>query len=532
MREVEKQIASIKMTDADKPRKRVVVLGAGMAGLVAAYELASLGHDVSVLEATNRVGGRVWTKRFSSGQYNELGAMRIPSGHEFIRYYIAKCNLQGALRPFITAHHNKNCFYDLRGKQCRIRDFGRVLMDSYNLSALEREIAASPEFGAPAIFGIHLDATVASLSETDTDCLFAKQFLNDPTQKLEGQSLGSYLASRLESDDARELIGAVTGLEPWWEMGISMFIRDEIGKTGDGLEEIAGGMDRLPNELADLLGRARIRFNVAVEGIELTHKGVRVQCRKTISAAWDSPPGDGPIIEELADHVICTIPFGALRLVSLHGFSPLKLRAIRNLNYASSTKVLLHCSRRFWEEGSPDERIIGGASLSDSITRATYYPSDHAAAPTQGYGARLGLRSFRGVHTTFSPLSVQPVVLSQDDPGPGVLLGSYNWGRDARRLGSMSTAERADAVVRALERFHPTIRTYVDDAASMYWDDFRWSRGAFCFMQPGDLPSYYHAAIRPEGGVHFAGEHCSLDQAWINGAVMSGLRATKELVSL
>jgi monoamine oxidase len=61
-----------------KPRKQFVVLGAGMAGLVAAYELQCLGHQVSIIEAADRVGGRVRTHRFESGQYGELGAMRIP----------------------------------------------------------------------------------------------------------------------------------------------------------------------------------------------------------------------------------------------------------------------------------------------------------------------------------------------------------------------------------------------------------------------------------------------------------------------
>ena len=64
-------------------RKRVVVIGAGMAGLVAAFELARQGHDPIVLEAQNRVGGRVYTLRsFAPGLYAEAGAMRIPRVHD------------------------------------------------------------------------------------------------------------------------------------------------------------------------------------------------------------------------------------------------------------------------------------------------------------------------------------------------------------------------------------------------------------------------------------------------------------------
>ena len=62
------------------PVRKVIILGAGMAGLVAAYELSKLGHDVTILEARTRPGGRVHTLRepFSDGLYAEAGAARIP----------------------------------------------------------------------------------------------------------------------------------------------------------------------------------------------------------------------------------------------------------------------------------------------------------------------------------------------------------------------------------------------------------------------------------------------------------------------
>jgi monoamine oxidase len=169
--------------------------------------------------------------------------------------------------------------------------------------------------------------------------------------------------------------------------------------------------------------------------------------------------------------------------------------------------------------------------MSDQITRATYYPSDHAVASPKSFAATTGREGFRSLASGFSALDVEIDTTKAQSPGPGVLVGSYNWGRDAQRLGALRPAERADAVIDVLEHVHKDIRSFVDDSASMYWDDFRWSRGAFCFMRPGDLPSYYHAAIRPEGNLHFAGEHCSLDQGWMQGAIISGLRAVEEIAS-
>ena len=82
------------------PAKKVLVLGAGMAGLVAAYELTQLGHEVTVLEARMRPGGRVHTLRepFADGLYAEAGAARIPNTHELTLKYVKTFDLP--LEPF------------------------------------------------------------------------------------------------------------------------------------------------------------------------------------------------------------------------------------------------------------------------------------------------------------------------------------------------------------------------------------------------------------------------------------------------
>jgi monoamine oxidase len=476
--------------------------------------------------------------------------MRIPQSHDYTRHYIAACAL--SLRHFVTSHDESRCFYYLR-EVARSIAARKDILDRYDISVQERKIASS--LGAPSIFGYHLSNVLKSLTTTDIAALSGEIPLTDRAAELDRLSLGEFLDQHVECKDTKELIGAVSGLEVWWDIALTMFIRDELAENGEGLEEIVGGTDLLPSTLVKtsrLIEDGNLELNREVTSISLEGDRVRLGVQKVETRKVKTDEGEvwgvikvEPPKEEVADYVICTIPFSVLRGMKLEKLSHHKMSAIRNLHYESSTKVLLNCKERFWES---QLGIYGGASLSDQITRATYYPSDHAppfvrsplpeSAPSTPDEGPI----FRGLFTRSIPdekqQSKRPLMKSGEEKpaGPGVLVGSYNWGRDARRLGTLLPLERAETVVRVLRNFpgHGKIDEHLDRSQDWYetmcWDEYPWSRGAFCFMKPNDLRYYYHAAIAPEGNLHFAGEHCSLDQAWIQGAIKSALRAIEEIV--
>ena len=94
-----------RIRSADPPEKKlhIAILGAGLAGLCAAYELERKGHTVTILEADPKhIGGRARTLRFDNGLYGEAGAMRIPAKHEITRAYIKELHVP--IRPFIMGN--------------------------------------------------------------------------------------------------------------------------------------------------------------------------------------------------------------------------------------------------------------------------------------------------------------------------------------------------------------------------------------------------------------------------------------------
>ncbi|MGB7248766.1 MAG: FAD-dependent oxidoreductase [Phormidesmis sp.] len=489
---IEQQLEDINSEDKGRPRKNILILGAGMAGLAAGYELAQRGHQVKIMEASPRLGGRVWTHRFGNGQIGELGAMRIPASHDYTRHYVKHLCLR--LRPFNNGS-NGNTYHDFEGGQWRGKCAAKEMGDRFHLSQKERKAIASDD-GLDGIYLQIMAAVLSNLEETEKSQLFGHGPFSDKLAALDRQSLLHTLRQYADTSDAVRLMGKATVLDEYWQRSTLLFIREEIDEAFSGLEEIEGGMEELPTALAaaplndGTTLRDHISFSQVVHSIE--------QGEKEITVTFDQ----GGIREQISsDYVLCTIPFSVLRRIDISWCSGSKhIRdAIQGLGYQSATKVLVNCKERFWE----GEGIFGGKSLSDSIIRQTFYPSDN-----------LG----------------EDCAVSE---GPGVLLGSYTWGATARRLGSLKQEERGDLVVDKIKRFHPNIKDFVESDepyASMAWDQYPYAAGAFSSSYPHDLQMFFPGASEPAGRLFFAGEHLSPYPTWIQGALWSALQAVRQAV--
>ncbi|GAA2719245.1 MULTISPECIES: NAD(P)/FAD-dependent oxidoreductase [Streptomyces] len=475
--------------------RRVTVIGAGISGLVTAYELERLGYTVEVLECGARIGGRIRTHRFGPGPDTpsvELGAMRIPAHHHRTLEYVQRMQLGGELRAFSTLMSEENAYLRTPGGFLRIRNASAPLLENFR-----RELArhcpgsnSEPLFGerryddSVLVVGAWLTAIVDATAPPDLRTDLREDLRRQLLDLLAGVDLARYLRGPAgERVDLQGLFAAHPGLRAGCSLRLNSFLDDILAETAPGLLRLRGGMDRLPARLARQL-RGPVLREHRVTGLEVHEDHVAVRVRAA-----------GRTGVRRSDFAVCTVPFPVLRRMRLRGLDADKLAVLREVQYCPATKVAFLCRTPFWRESG----IQGGASFAGGRIRQTYYP------PVEGM------------------------------PGRGAaLLASYTIGEEARRLGRMPARRRHRLVLDELGAMHPELTSpgMVLDAVSMAWGSDRGSVG--CTTRWGrnaaESESERLRAARPVGRLFFAGEHCSTAPAWIEGGIESALRAVEELV--
>ena len=468
----------------------VLVLGAGLAGLVAAYELQRAGYKVTVLEYNTRAGGRAWTLR-GGDEYTELGGARqrcafdkdlylnpgpwrIPYHHHAMLDYARRLNVP--LEPFpqlnVNAYLHAHAAFD--GKPQRFRhvhaDFqghiAELLGKAVDRGQLDAEVL--PEDKEKLLLALR------SYGILDKDYRYVKSPLTSNRRGFD-KDPGAGIDSRETLSDPLTLSQVVqSGL--WRMLGNSF--RYEFSPS---LLQPVGGMDRIAMALYREV-KPLVRFGAKVVRIDQDERGVSV-------AHVDARHGGAPRTSR-ADWCVCTIPLSVLGQIPMRVGDAMSA-AIQALPYEASVKVGLQFKRRFWEQ---DERIYGGVTFTDLPIQSISYPADRP-----------------------------------NSSGKGVLLGAYIFGTHAYEFSAMAPDERVRKALEYGAQIHPQYPAEFDNGIAVAWHRVPFTHGCFAKWTEALRDKHYDNLCAFDGRIVLAGEHASRLPAWQEGAVLSSLDAIGRL---
>lgn len=460
----------------------VVVGGAGLAGLCSAYELKNLGFNVVLLEAqSDHIGGRARTYRVSKEVYGELGAMRIPEKHLLTRHYIGEFKL--VLRKFIQA--NPEAYSFIRGEKNRIGEIEKIKL-KFDLKENEKD-KSTLDYWLSTIGKI-----IEVLNKEQQKQIFEEKISDPFLKSLDKKSLYELLCESDLSNEAIELLVSSWTLETSLQISLFEFLKEEIKQIWVGdFDEIVGGTDLLAKSFQNVLAPF-IRSNSEIISVEQDSSEVNVE--------YINSNNEKEFVK--GDWFICTMPLGIVQKIK---FTPelsyAKKRAIRRVNYDSSTKILAKSKIRFWEI---NDGIYGGGSISDQILGSTWYPSDNIERNSN---------------------------LSNSS---SIFLASYTWGQFSRRLDKIPSDRLKEYVVQQLSNIHSSLHdkngSSIEEVIRWSWTNFEWSNGAYSFFMPNEHSDLFEHIVKPEGRVLLAGEHASATHSWMQGAFESALFVTDYII--
>jgi lysine 2-monooxygenase len=486
---------------AERHGEEVAVIGAGISGLVAAYELMKLGVRPVVYEAS-QMGGRLRSQAFegADGVVAELGGMRFPVSSTTFYHYVDKLGLQTQPFPNPLTEAAGSTVVDLEG-------------DTYYAGALG---------DLPPLFREVADGWALALEEARfTDIQNAIRARDVVTLK----ALWNDLVPRWDDRTFYDFIATSQAFSK-----LSFRHREVFGQVGFG----TGGWDSdYPNSMLEIFRVVMTNCDsdqrLIVGGAEQVPRGIW-RCPAPVCAHWPAGtslaslhsgaprPGVARIARADDGRLAITDAWGATRhyaavLVTCQSwllttqieceeslFSQKMWTALDRTRYMQSSKTFVMVDRPFWKDKDPRTgRDVMSMTLTDRLTRGTY-------------------------------------LFDNGEGQPAVICLTYSWMSDALKMLPEPVDRRVRLSLNALAKIYPDVDIashIIGDPITVSWEADRHFLGAF----KGALPGHYRYNQRmyaqfmqdelPEDqqGIFIAGDDVSWTPAWVEGAVQTSLNA-------
>lgn len=488
------------------PQKRhgaeVAVIGAGISGIVTAYELMKLGLRPVVYES-DRIGGRLRSETFKGGDGTiaELGAMRFPPSSTTLFHYLDKTGLRTRPFPNPLTPACGSTVIELGGQA----HYARRLSD---LPPFFQEVAQAWKevLEQEASFG----EVQAAIRTRDVAAL--KAIWNGLVPELDEQSFYGFLArskafGRL-SFRHREVFGQVGFGTGGWDTdypnSMLEILRVVYTNADEDHRQVLGGVEQLPVRLWEqkLDGLVHWPDGTSLKGL---HGGMPMPGVARIARAED---GRIAVTDRWGNRrsydavvVTCQVWLLSARIdCEERLFAHPMWMAMERTHYMQASKTFVLVDRPFWKEADPATgRDLMSMTLSDRLTRGTY-------------------------------------LLDQGENRPAVICLSYTWNDDAMKWLSLPVDERVRLMLHSLAQIYPNLdirRHIIGHPITVSWEADPNFMGAF----KANLPGHYRYQRRlfthfmqndlPPGqrGIFLAGDDVSWTAGWAEGAITSALNA-------
>ena len=484
---------------------RVVIVGGGVAGLVAAYELLRVGLDPIVLEATDRFGGRVWSRHFTekdgtpSADFAEMGAMRVPPSNKTFGYYASLFGMEPTPFPdpgqVETLLYYQNTRYPWAAKAPPPGIFNKI-NDDFN------------QFVGPLLAAIWAPWQKGDMGAVRD---LWQKYIHDYA----GVSVYGALRAGIPSWTAEDFnaFGALGvgsgGFGPFYPLGFLELLRTLVNMWENDQKLYVDGMKQLTNGFytkkvssprfgsVSLADRGSVRLRSPVRRVEYDN-GHPVVVYSPGGGAEERIDADAVIVATTSyamSMMGLTIDDGRCNVIE----QPVK-DTIRNQHLNCSSKMFIRTETKFWKGTNMPMTI-----QTDELPRGIYF-------------------------------------LDYPWTDRGVVLLSYTWADDSVRLVAVPVEQRFQKMRETIAHIAPEVAPHLvpmnGEILNIDWEAEQYYFGAFKLQEPSQEPAMRSANYQfqvaldaaNDRGVYLAGDTVSWSGGWTEGALQTGLNAVSAVI--